>query len=545
VSEVQSKVVALVPVYEAGGMGPAGLPRADGSDWGDTNILGQTLRRLAACSALDGVVLITSSEQAAAASSADTVGPPLSVYHVASFESDPAHAWRLSARKWSPCAWRGGLGGATCYDELLCPAAMVAALDSVDATAGLIVGPDWPFVDPVLCDAIVQRHRDEPSLQLVFTQAPPGLAGCLLHRDLLVDLDRTGTMIGTAIDYQPRTPQGDPIAKPNCVSIDPAVRDAPMRAVFDAPRWSKLLQQVSQELGSASDKASAMDVVAAASGHWGQVYASPQQVTLELTTDRRATGPIVPQHHATLHRGPISEADAQQLFTTLAKAGPDIVLTLGGVGDPLCCVHWESIVRAANDAGLYGIHLETDLSVAGAGSRLAALPLDVVSIRLNAGSQETYQTLMGQDDYALVIAEARHLLAGRNGSRPWIVPRLIKHESNLHELAGFLDQWMLGTGHAVIDPPLDGAGVAPSPNVLRLTPPQRTPCRQLNHRMTIHADGRAALCDQDWLGQAIDAPALSDPLAAWGKSDVARADHRSGAWDGWDRCAACSQWHCP
>jgi hypothetical protein len=125
------------------------------------------------------------------------------------------------------------------------------------------------------------------------------------------------------------------------------------------------------------------------------------------------------------------------------------------------------------------------------------------------------------------------------------VPRLIKHEANLHELAGFLDQWILGTGHAVIDPPLDGCGVAPAPTVMRLTPPQRVACRQLGHRMTILANGQVAMCDQDWLGQAVGVPAVADPMGAWAALDAPRADHRSGAWDVWATCAACHQWHCP
>ena len=52
----------------------------------------------------------------------------------------------------------GGLAGATCYDEILCPSHLAPAAEEAAADAILLVGPDWPFVDPELCAREEPRH---------------------------------------------------------------------------------------------------------------------------------------------------------------------------------------------------------------------------------------------------------------------------------------------------------------------------------------------------------------------------------------------------
>ena len=55
----------------------------------------------------------------------------------------------------------------------------------------------------------------------------------------------------------------------------------------------------------------------------------PQQVTVELQTERSVDGPIVPQHHVSLQRQPMSLDAAQRLFEQLAAEPP--VAFSGGV----------------------------------------------------------------------------------------------------------------------------------------------------------------------------------------------------------------------
>src|SRR5690606_39290757 len=75
--------------------------------------------------------------------------------------------------------------------------------------------------------------------RLVFTQAPPGLCGCVIVRALvreIADSRARGSVlssIGGLLGYSPRKPRADAIAKPICVRVDAAVRDAQARFIAE------------------------------------------------------------------------------------------------------------------------------------------------------------------------------------------------------------------------------------------------------------------------------------------------------------------------
>ncbi|MDH3582878.1 MAG: hypothetical protein OER86_01540, partial [Phycisphaerae bacterium] len=267
--------------------GPGGAERF-AAPFADSSVLGHTLKRLSRCRRISGICLVHPPGFALPEipKELETDGSP-ELRVLDALVPERGSARRRAARKWAPTCWRGGLGGATCFDEVLFPAAALAALDSSQGSAALLVGGDWPLVDPKLCDALVERHlRDPQHLPLVFSQAAPGWCGCLVSRDLLTDLGEKQAMIGTLLDYQPQVPQGDPIAKDPCVQVEASARRAEVRAIYDAPRWQALLRQVE----AARDSASLLNVGAAELGAtWPQEMASsrlPQQVTLELSPRR-------------------------------------------------------------------------------------------------------------------------------------------------------------------------------------------------------------------------------------------------------------------
>ena len=192
---------------------PLGLPARVGDAFGNTTVLDRTLARLARCRHLSDVVLLHPSHQ--------DLGPALRKNKPSRTIAidrplwDAYHPRRLSARKWALHAWRGGLAGATCFDEFLTPAHMASAAREAGADAVLLVGPDWPCVDPVLCDRIMARHAEAPEAhRITFSQAPPGLAGAVIATSLLEEMARQGDcMIGRLLDYVPTHPQPDPIGR--------------------------------------------------------------------------------------------------------------------------------------------------------------------------------------------------------------------------------------------------------------------------------------------------------------------------------------------
>lgn len=536
------KIVALVMVDAD--RGPLGFAAAHNEPFAGATVIECTLRRLAACRELDGIVVAHRADQTPPDVSA-VDDERVTLHAIDGPIYDDLHAQRIAGRKWSPTGWRGGLGGATVYDELLTPGPMLQVMDAVEATAALLVGADWPMVDPQLCDAVIERHRRQPDvLKLVFTQAPPGLAGCVIGRDLMGQLDRDRVSIGTLLEYQPRLPQADPIAKDPCVLIQPVVRNAMLRGTFDAPRWQRLLHSAHPDMDAATLVRTLTDELHA------NPTVLPQQVTVELQTERPVDGPIVPQHHVDLQRQPMTLDAAQRLFEQLAVE-PDVTVTLGGLGDALAHPQFESIVEAAHAAGIWGIAVETDLLVDhDAIQRLVELPIDVVSVRLNADSPATYEQLMGRDAFKQVVGNIETLFKLRSASSrpglPWIVPRMVKTKQNVAELEKFFDRWMYVCSHALIEPPTTGCGLVEDQAVLDMSPPLRFPCRQLDRRMTVHADGRVPLCDQDWQCRAQVGDVDEQDIAAiWRSMDQPRRAHQAGKYEELTLCGGCREWHRP
>ena len=86
-------------------------------------------------------------------------------------------------------------------------------------TAALVAGPDWPLIDPdeeTGCGAIVTRHLELPQQhKLVFSQAPPGLAGCPVSAGLMHALALCNRLspVGGLPVTQPPAPQHAPPAR--------------------------------------------------------------------------------------------------------------------------------------------------------------------------------------------------------------------------------------------------------------------------------------------------------------------------------------------
>ncbi len=371
---------------------------------------------------------------------------------------------RVAGRKWALTAWRGGLGGNGCYDELLPARPLLEALQTHDAPAGLLVGGDWALLDPELCNALCTRHLEAPeAMQFVFNTAPPGLSGAIVGQQLLTQLaDNPMTGFASVLGYQPSRPQADPIGKDVCVQIPAAVRSCCQRFIVDTPRTWAMLERMSAQLDLSAASAEALCAAAVTCAD----PTIPQQVTLELTTERLVDCIFTPNQP----RLPaLSLAAAQQRIAQLAAQSlGDLVLTLGGRGDALLHPHWRQLVQTAHDAGVYGICLETDLL--GEPNELDELlraPLDVLSVRMNADTNATYEAVMRPrlpEAFKRLVSNFQWLLNERNrrwqmreeypqavAGVPWLVPRLIKSRETLKDMETFFDRWMHFAGHAVIE----------------------------------------------------------------------------------------------
>src|SRR5688572_19742140 len=123
-----------------------GLPSLFARHVGGKSVLQRTIDRVARIKGVDKIVLAHPTGQ----DPRPLLDSKQSVELLADAQSlrDPHWASRTAGRKWSLASWRGGLGGMTCYDELLPAAPILEALKTHNADAALLVGADWLLVDP-------------------------------------------------------------------------------------------------------------------------------------------------------------------------------------------------------------------------------------------------------------------------------------------------------------------------------------------------------------------------------------------------------------
>lgn len=545
---------------------PLGLRSKLTYELGGLSVLQHTLARLSRCGTIKEIVLVHPAGQDPLALTGDNInGMPIAAFpYDAALDGDPHHTMRMAARRWSPSSWRGGLGATTCYDELLPANRLSLAAKHHGAQAVLLVGGDWMLVDPVLCDEVMARHLEFPdAMKMVFTQAPPGLAGIAMNVELLASLAENAAGLGQMLGYVPSRPQADPIGLDVCVQVLPQVRSSPCRFIFDTPRSVAMIKRVadqSRDLNSLDAQVTAERGTKA----WRAIEREmlPREVTIELTPRRELHGRLTPQHYIAFDRSPMELPLARRLLEQIGDAG-DVTVTLGGVGDALLHPQWETIVQAAHDAGAFSVHVETDLLVDEALlARLYDLPIDIVSVRLNADTAAMYERTMGSDRFSQVVQNLQWMLNERQqrllggdeprprAALPWIVPRLTKTDETLTDMETFFDRWMHFAGHALIEPARSGRGyhrdLSPAMSPVAMAPPKRVACRQLERRMTILADGRVALCDQDWLGDGAAGDASVTPLRdIWQAMNETRTAHDSGRWSQLALCGGCQEWHRP
>ncbi len=520
---------------------PLGLPRDLARPFRGRPIFRRTLERLAQCRRIDTVLLLTDQPGRVRALMGDPIpGLRVEVVHTGYTPMGARRRSIAAARLWASSSWRAGLGGTTCYDEILDPCALEEAMQVHALDAALILGPDWCLVDPALCDAAIERHAENPRANpLAFTQAPPGLAGCVVGRQLVSDLavgqrkNVTFATVGGALGYIPTSPRHDPIAKPCCLTIDAPLRDTLARFIPDSALDHRQLEAALAPLGDGLTTAPAARIAEMVRAHADAAPApAPRHLILELTPERAARGEReswAGQSHAPA-RAQISVELAERIIReTVQMTGPGLTLTLAGAGDPLCHAGWRTIIDRARDAGVSGIHVRTDLLVERAvADELLASSVDVISVDLLAARAPTYERLIGIDAFQRSVETVEHLARSRrfDAGLPttWVVPRITRCDAVYEEIEPFFDAWLIIAGAAVIDQlPVEQPGERIAP----LGKPDAAARRDARERLMILSDG-SAVADERGTADAIGNAERDGIAATWAR--IAGMPER---WTGW------------
>ncbi len=431
--------------------------------------LALTLERLARCSSVDTIAIVTPQIEHVRRLSASVeplliaAGKRLIIAEAdQSLLRDRLLAMR-GGRSWSRASWRGGVGRLTVFDEVCCPKILAPIAHELELDAAVLVGPDWPLVDPALIDSLVARHAESPEQHpLTFTQAPPGLAPCLVTTSLLDELAASSgplASLGVYLGYIPVAPQADPIARSACVSIPSSVRDLHHRFIADSGQ-SSLTASILREHAGRHHELTIESIARWCAEHDDQISSAP----LPPIVDLRLVAPEVP---------PISASLIDTLARELSQR-PDAALTLLGEPDAADHPRLAEIVEYLRKSGPWPIHVRTRL-VDGVfdAERLARLAPDIISIDIPATHPSTYHALTGLDALAQVEdglntlarwADAQAHAAGL--PHTWIVPRITRRDAVYEQIEGFYDMGLMRFGSCVIDPlpaTIPGERIAPLP----------------------------------------------------------------------------------
>ncbi len=534
--------------------GSLGLAASLDADLAGTPVIVRTLRSLALVEGLAARCIVVRERDASAARACVQAAGLEGGIDVAVLDDGvrPRRALIQAARKWSIDSWRGGLLGTTWFDEFVAPRVIAAVLDHYGAEGVLCIEGHQAVLDPRIATRMCARANEQPeATPHVFTQAPPGLAGLLLRREVVRDLLEMDVPFGLFLSYRPELAQPDPITRPACVNLDTGITETRARFCADTAISRAMLAAALREHGEDVDAATLCAF--ARRTELSRAADLPVEVELELTTadslprtTLRPRGGRVPQRE-------LSDVDAVRRIAAELGALDDRLVMLGGHGDPLLHPELPAVCEALREAGVYGLAVTTnliDFSEAAWGA-LTEVPVDVVEVRIDAVSAGQYERVHGADRFAEVVANVERLERWRreqSAARPIVVPTLTRCAATLAEMEAFYDTWIQRVGSAVLRGYSDFGAQLPAETLLPTVPPTREGCRRLAGRLMLLADGAAVACDQDLRGELRLGDWRNEPLRAiWsGTSSTAlRERHASAAWTNLPVCGPCKEWFRP
>jgi hypothetical protein len=514
-------------------------------------ILVRTLRRLLQVPELDRRCLVVRPrDRDAAAGALEASGLGVQV-ELLPLDTSP-HSRRLllvAARKWNLASWRGGLMGATWFDEFVDPQAAALVLNHYKCAAALLLDGHQAVFDPAMAAAMLAHHEtNRAEAEMTFTQAPPGLAGIILRAPAVQNLLDLNVPLGLLLSYRPELAQTDPIIHEACYHVAAEVAQTAARFVADTRRSRELLDEALRELGDDASAAALCTWVA----HPDHDHAGPlpAEIELELTTADPLPNTTVRLRGDRVPRRELRDVGLVNRVAAQLVEYDDRLVFLAGHGDPLQHPQFAEVCRRLRAADVYGLGVATplvDLSDENLDA-LFAQQIDVVEVRIDAHTPATYQRVHGVDRFEQVRRNVERIEAARRERQcpqPIIVPSLTRCAATIDDLEPFYDHWIREVGSAVIGGYNDHCGALSADTLLPTVSPLREPCQRLWVRLMLLADGTAALCSQDIRGAMALGNWTTEPLRdIWSgvRLAAARAAHGALRLEAFPVCQGCSEW---
>jgi len=528
---------------------PLGLPSRALEPFGATTVLGRVLERLGKVAAVDEVIVVAPErDHPQLGRTVESAGARL---QASQCPDVPFRQALRRSRYWSLEGWRGGIGGTCLFDEQANFSELDRIARDTRADAILSVRAEAPLIDPTIIKQLLADSAGrDGTVRFSFTTAPPGLAGEVYRPEILKELAAAGQTLGFTMRYHPNKPQADLIDQPCTLKLDTGIVASPWRYLADSKRF---LDRAGR-LAEGADGGGAEAVVAAMADR-PELWPGPiaRDILVEVTTERELSDPFLPAGKETGRRESMTLDRFEKLATSIGQLADDVVLTFGGLGDPLLCPDIVPMISAACSAGVLGTALVTDgLALQGRlADELLDSPLDVLVVRLDAHDAATYKKLKGVDAYDRVVGNINAFLQRRRDTKqfqPLVVVQMTKCRDNLAQMGDFFDHWLLEADWAAIVGPSTYAGRRADLSVMPMTPPKRTACRRIFSRLTVLADGTVPRCEEDFRAEAPLGNAFEESIGSiWHGSGIEalRRAHRQGSVGEDSLCAACQEWFRP
>lgn len=525
--------------------GPLGLRSRVSDRLGGHSILHRTLTRLQRVKLLDDVFIYCPTEQINTVGQLSK-GTNAVVQGITGLNMDESV---IRKRKWAISSWRGGLGGATHFDEQPVSQEIVQHLSDNDIQIVLTVPAEAIFIEPPLLDEMIQHHlMHADEMRFTFAHASPGISCCLFRIDLLADLVQAGDHIGSLLAYQPDNPRSDYINH-NCTLVtEPELGSCHFRFLADTQRGVQMFNKIIQEADNPGLDWGAGEVIQRVRDAGSDTEGLPRELEVEINTECSYRIKGYP-HRSMQGSRPAMAIDTFKKIVSDCSAFDDICLTLGGVGEPLLHPDLAKMITLAKTRGILGINIETDgLHLCGETSEvLLQSQADTISVSLDANSAELYLSLKGEDLFESIIENMDSFIQrSKNIGGPLIIPHMVKTRSTLPEMEAFYDRWLRRCGHAVIAGFNDYCGQIDDAAVMDMSSPNRSSCRRLFRTLTILSNGKAVLCGQDISGNHVVGDVHQDSIGDIWQSKAlenVRKEHLEGNYGCNKLCSKCKEWH--
>ncbi len=543
------KIWACLELRETG---PLGLPSRVTEKLGGRSVLEHVVARVRKTSGLEGVAVLAdpgAGESARGLLGAEVEG--VRVLEVLEPDTPRREALRRS-RKWSKDSWRLGLMQSMELDAAGHFSSLLAAARTLNCDAVLLVYPEAVLADPELLEGLVEHGAPDgqPPLPTAVCQAPGGFAGLFAMAGWLDSMAERDVSYGGLCAWSPERGGQDPVHRPENWLAPVAVRRCEFRGSLDSQRSREMLDEVLRRapgedgLGPGAEEAAAI-VTGDPALYAGRL---PRVVEVELTTSGRVPFAQTPFAEEVPERS-ITRDLFEELLDDLSSYD-DVLLTLGGWGDPLAHPEVFDFLKLAREKGIYGVHLDTTgvLLDEKKAQELLDCDLDVVSVRLGANSPETYKALTGRDDFEKVAGNVEKLLElQRESRRPWpyVSVEIEKRVELEGELIDFWDRWSEKAAWPLVRPFSTYCGQCEDKATVHLTLAERVGCRRLMKELLILADGTVPVCRMDFKA-ANPAGSVADKSIEdiWTSGRIAelRLQQHGRKFDGFELCPNCSDW---